>query len=396
VTTTDDVRSSPANAWLLVARREIMVKVTDRAFLIGTLVTVAIIIGVIVAQGLFAGRTQDVTLVTTPEASQLAAVVQQVADTDDDLAITVREVDDQAAARAEITTEAADAWLHQEDDVWTLTTKSEPESTLEGLVALVVRQQVLATNAAEVGTSIEALEEGTTLETSFLDGDTARAELAAIVGFAFAFLFYIASLIFGITLANSVVEEKQSRVAEIIATAIPLRHLLMGKILGNTVLAVSQLVLYAVVGLIGLAFTDYRDLVAEISGPVVWFIVFFLAGFTLLACLWAVAGSLASRTEDVQSTSVPLTMLVMAILFGALTLDGNWQAVGSFVPPLSAVIMPIRLLEGDATWWEGVIALGLLIAATFGTVRICERIYRRSLLQTGGQVSLRKAWRAED
>lgn len=393
---TDDVRSSPANAWALVARREVMVKITDRAFLIGTLVTVAIIIGVILAQAFFAGRTQDVTVVTTPEAAPLAALVQQVAQADDDLNVTVDEVDDEAAATAAIRAESADAWLHQDGEVWTLTTKSEPESSLEDLVALVVRQQVLATNAAEAGTTLEALEEGTTLETSFLEGDSQRAELAAIVGFAFAFLFYVASLIFGITLANSVVEEKQSRVAEIIATAIPLRHLLMGKILGNTVLAVSQLLLYAVVGLIGLAFTDYGDLVADISGPVVWFIVFFLAGFTLLACLWAVAGSLASRTEDVQSTSVPLTMLVMAILFGGLVLDGTWQTIGSFVPPLSAVIMPIRLLEGDATWWEGLIALGLLVIATLGTVRICERIYRRSLLQTGGQVSLRKAWSAQD
>lgn len=392
----DDVLSSPANAWWLVARREIMVKATDRAFLIGTFVTIAIIVGLVGVQAYFAGRTQDVTMVTTTQAAPVAEAVQQAAKADDDLAVTLLEVDDDAAAKEAVADEKADAWLHQEGDTWVLTTKSDAESSLESLVATVIRQLALETNAAAAGTSLEELEQGATLETAFLDGDAQRAELASIVGFAFAFLFYVASLMFGIALANSVVEEKQSRVAEIIATAIPLRHLLIGKIVGNTVLAVTQLAIYSVVGLIGLAFTDYRELIPTVSGPVVWFIAFFLAGFAVLACLWAVAGSLASRTEDLQSTSMPLTVLVMGILFGGLILDGTWQTIGSFVPPLSAVLMPIRLLEGDASWWEGLIALALLVGMAVVTVRVCERIYRRSLLQTGGQISLRRAWRAED
>ena len=395
-TSRDAVRTSPANAWLLVARREIMVKATDRAFLIGTIATIAIIVGLVAVQVYFASRTQEVTLVNTADVTPLAQVVQQAAEADDDLSITLVEVADDAAAESAVSDETADAWLHRDGDTWVLTTKSEAEASLEPIVALAVRQSVLEANAAEVGTSVAELEKGATLETTLLEGDSKRADLAKIVGLAFAFLFYVASLMFGLALANSVVEEKQSRVAEIIATAIPLRHLLIGKIVGNTALAVTQLTLYAVVGLIGLAFTDFRDLVPEISGPVVWFIAFFLAGFTLLACMWAVAGSLASRTEDLQSTSMPLTVLVMAILFGGLILDGTWQTICSFVPPLSAVLMPIRLVEGDATWWQGLIALALLVAAALVTVRICERIYRRSLLQTGGQISLRRAWRAED
>ncbi len=392
----DQVSASPANAWLLVARREIMVKATDKAFLIGTLVTIAIIVGLVAAQVYFASRTQEVTMVTTAEVAPLGELVQQTAEADDDLSVTLVEADDDAAAEAAVADEEADAWLHQDGDTWVLTTKSEAESSLESVVSLVVGQQALEQNAAAAGTSVEELQKGATLETALLDGDSERAELASIVGFAFAFLFYVASLMFGIALANSVVEEKQSRVAEIIATAIPLRHLLIGKIVGNTALAVTQLTIYSVVGLIGLAFTDFRDLVPEISGPVVWFIAFFLAGFTVLACLWAVAGSLASRTEDLQSTSMPLTVLVMGILFGGLILEGTWQTIGSFVPPLSAVLMPIRLLEGDAAWWEGLIALALLVLMALVTVRVCERIYRRSLLQTGGQISLRRAWRAED
>lgn len=88
----------------------------------------------------------------------------------------------------------------------------------------------------------------------------------------------MASLIFGMTLANSVVEEKQSRIVEIIATKIPVRHLLAGKIAGNTVLAVGQMALYAAIGLVGLRFTPYSFL-PSVSGALGWFLVFFLLGF---------------------------------------------------------------------------------------------------------------------
>jgi ABC-2 type transport system permease protein len=315
---------------------------------------------------------------------------------DEDVVVAVEQVPDDAAARAAVSNESADAWLHQRDGAWVLTTRSEPAGALEVVTGNVVRDVTLQANAESVGTSLDALQRGTSLSTAFLEGDAQQALLVRILGFAFAFLFYTSSLIFGITLANSVVEEKQSRVAEIIAARIPVRHLLAGKVVGNTVLAVAQLALYLAVGMIGLAFTDFSGLVAGVSGSVAWFLVFFLAGFVALSCLWAVAGSLASRTEDVQSTSAPLTILVMGVLFAGLLLEGAAQTVGSFVPPLSAVVMPIRLLGGSATWWEAVLALALLLVAAALTVAFGERVYRRSLLQTGGRVSLRRAWQAED
>jgi ABC-2 type transport system permease protein len=390
-------RSGAGRAWLLVTQREIMVKATDRSFLIGTLVSIAVIAGLIAIQVLLASRTQEYTVVATSSAAAMADAVERAAPgIDKNVDVTVREVTDDASARAAVTDESADAWLHPHDDGWVLTTKSDTQGGLEQVVAEVVRDEVLKGNASAAGTTVDDITRGSTLDTSLLQGDTQRSTLARIVGFSFAFLFYTASLMFGITLANSVVEEKQSRIVEIIATAIPLRHLLAGKVLGNTMLAVVQLTLYVAVGLIGLAFTEYSDLIPAISGPIVWFVVFFLAGFGALACLWAVAGSLASRTEDLQSTTTPLTLLILTVLFGGLLLEGTWQTVGSFIPPLSAVLMPIRLIEQDAAWWEAALALALLLAMAATTVTLGERIYRRSLLQSGGRVSVRRAWRTEE
>lgn len=388
---------TPTNGWMLVARREVTVKLTDKAFLIGTVVTVAIIAGLIVLQGLLGQRTQHFTVAATSSAAAMASRVQERAPAlDDQVAVEVERVRDDAAGRTAVADESADAWLHEQDGAWVLTAKSKPQDGLEAVTQEVVREVVLDRNAQAAGTTVQALQQGAELRTALLEGGEQRAELVGIVSFAFSFLFYLAALMFGVTLANSVLEEKQSRVVEIIATAIPVRHLLAGKIVGNTLLAVGQLALYVAVGLVGLAFTDYSGLVAGLSGPVVWFVVFFLAGFVALACLWAVAGSLASRAEDLQSTATPLTMLILAVLFGGLLLEGAARTIGSFVPPLSAVLMPIRLLEGDAPWWQALAALALLLLAAGGTVLVGERVYRRSLLQTGGRVSLRQAWRAED
>lgn len=393
----DPDRSSTRRAWLLVARREVLVKATDRSFLVGTLVTVGILIAVTVLQVVLAGRTSSYDVAATPTA---AAMTRQVAAAasgiDEDVVVRVRAVPDDAAARAAVLDESADAWLHQAGDGWVLTTKSEPNGSLTAVVGEVVRTQVLQANAAAAGTTVTALERGAKLTTGFLEGDTQRAELVSIIAFAFAFLFYLGTLLFGVSLANSVVEEKQSRIVEIIATAIPIRHLLAGKVVGNTVLAFAQLVLFVGVGLVGLAFTDFSSLVSGITAPVIWFVVFFVAGFASLACLWAVAGSLAGRTEDLQSTTTPLTMLVMGTLFAGLLLEGRWQAVASYLPPTSAVVMPIRLLRGDAGWPQALVALALLVLAGLLAIRVGERIYRRSLLRSGGRVTVRQAWTAQD
>lgn len=392
-------RGAVRSAWALVARREVMVKLTDRAFVLGTLFTLVLIAGFMGYSAWDAGRTSEYTVVSTAADRSVADRVSTVAaQTDGDVAVTVETVPDEAAARAEVTDGEADAWLHRapSGNGWVLTTDSEEEDALTRVTTDAVRQAALEAQAAELGTTAQQLEAGSTVTTQLLSGDAQRAALASGVAFAFAFLFYIAALTFGLTLANSVVEEKQSRIVEIIATSIPVRQLLVGKVAGNSVLAIAQMVLYAGVALVGLSFTPFASLVPAISGPVVWFLVFFVAGFVALAALWAVAGSLASRTEDVQSTSTPLTFLIMAVFFGALFVDGTVKVVLSFVPPFSAVLMPTRLLEGQAQWWEAVIALGLLLAAAGVIVTVAERLYRRSLLQTGGKLSMRQAWSAPE
>jgi ABC-2 type transport system permease protein len=386
-------RSGTEPAWLLVTRREVVSRITDKSFLLGTVLMVVLIAGFIGFSAWQDEKTDAVTLAATPDSVAMAtAIADGAPEVDDKVDVTVVEVDDQVAAETALREDEADAWLHPSDDGWELTSESSEQDSLTEVTEAVVRQQVLADNAASVGATIEELQAGSTVTTDFLRGDAERASVAEAVGFVFVFMFYFAALVFGMQLASSVIEEKQSRIVEIIAAAIPLRHLLAGKVLGNTALAVIQLLVYLAVGLVGLSFTSYASYVPALSGPTAWFIGFFLAGFIALACLWAVAGSLASRTEDLQATSTPLTMLMLVMFFGGLSLDGRGQVIASFVPPVSAVVMPKRILAGGVEWWEPLLALVLLAAFAAVTVWVGERLYRRALLQTGGRVSLRQAW----
>jgi ABC-2 type transport system permease protein len=395
MSTDENTERNTDPAWLLVTRREVVSRITDKSFLFGTAFMVVLIAGFIGFSAWQDERTDRVTLAATPDAVAMAGAIAEAApEVDDTVEVTVVEMDDEAAAETALREDEADAWLHPTDDGWQLTSESSEQDALTAVARTVVRQQVLAENAAGAGTSVEALEAGSTVTTDFLRGDAEKAAVAQAVGFVFVFLFYFAALVFGMQLASSVIEEKQSRIVEIIAAAIPLRHLLAGKVLGNTALAMIQLLVYLAVGLVGLSFTPYKSFVPALSGPTAWFIGFFLAGFVALACLWAVAGSLASRTEDLQATSTPLTMLMLVMFFGGVSLEGRAQVIASYVPPVSAVVMPKRILAGGVEWWEPLLALGLLGVFAAVTVWIGERLYRRALLQTGGRVSLRQAWAA--
>lgn len=389
--------STPRAAWAIVAKREILAKMLDKSFIIGTVLTLVIIAGFMVLSAVMQDRTQTYDVVASGSDIAFAKTLgEQVSTIDDKVIVNVRTADSADAARAQVLDDKADVWLHKMGDDWTLTAATEVPSGLQSAATTVVRQATVAANAQAAGTSIDAIEQGATLKADILKGNADKQGFAKVMGFVLAFLFYMASIGFGMQLAGSVVEEKASRIVEIIATKIPVRQLLIGKILGNTSIAVAQMVLYTGIGLIGLSFSTYKSFLPSATAGIGWFLAFFLVGFLVIACAWAVAGALASRSEDLQQTAMPLTMLMMAMWFSVFLAKGVVLTVLSFVPPFSAILMPIRILEGSAAWWEPIVALLLLIALAAVIVRGAERLYRRSLLQTQGKLSLKQAWSAPE
>lgn len=391
-------------AWRIVAGREIMVKLRDRNFIISTLTTLGVIIVAFAVSFFVGGQSQSKTLaVVSPEST---AIAQQAAAgspgasgpfAPGDIELTLAEFPDDAAAEQAVSDGDADAALLGAPGDWTLVGTDSVDGAIAGSVGAVIAADALATNAADAGTTVEDLTAGSVVGERLLEPNGGADEgVQYIAGFVFVFLFYMAAILFGYAIANSVVEEKQSRIVEILATAIPLRQLLVGKVLGNAALAMGQLVLFVGVALVGVSFTDSGAMLPGLLGPSAWFLVFFAVGFVALACVWAVCGSLASRTEDLQATTMPMTMLLVGLLLLGLMGSGTTQVIASYVPIASVVTMPARLLAGTAAWWEPVLSLALTLAAAAALIAIAERIYRRSLLQTGGRLSLRQALRVQE
>ncbi|WP_292697009.1 ABC transporter permease, partial [Microbacterium sp. 69-10] len=138
-----------------------------------------------------------------------------------------------------------------------------------------------------------------------------------------------------------------------------------------------------------------NQLLAGIGAPVLWFAVFFLFGFILLASLYSGAAAMVSRQEDIGSTTMPLMMLVMAPYILVIIFNDNplVMTILSYIPFSAPVAMPVRLFVGEAQWWEPLLSLALLLAACVGAILIGAKIYENSLLRMGARVKLGEALR---
>ncbi|WP_245669368.1 ABC transporter permease [Nocardia speluncae] len=389
---------APRGVWRIVTEREVMVKLRDRNFLISTVITIVAIVASLAISGFMSGRTETVDIAVTGNDAgpvvQTAAGLAELAGSN--VIFSTHPVADVAAVEQQVRDGEADAGLVSDPGGWRLIGKESVNDEVNTYVTTAAQQLALQRNAEAAGITLDELGRGGQVTYDVLDDSAVDPGFAQIMTFVFAFLFYIASILFGMSIAQSVVEEKQNRIVEILASAIPLRQLLIGKIIGNTLMAFGQLVLFAGAGLAGLAVMGNTEYITQIAGAAGWFIVFFVVGFLALASLWAVAGSLATRNEDLQSTSTPLSMLIMIVLFLGIFASGTAQTVTSYVPIVSIVTMPARLAEGTAAWWEPLVSLAVMAATAYGIVVVAERIYRRSLMQTQGRLTYRQALSVED
>jgi ABC-2 type transport system permease protein len=222
---------------------------------------------------------------------------------------------------------------------------------------------------------------------------TARV-VAAIVA---ALLMYVSLGLYGQAVAAGVAQEKTSRTAEVLLAAVRPRELLAGKVLGIGLTGLGQLAIAATAGLIANAGIHSAKIPASIWGLLPGFLVCFFAGFMLYALAYAAAGALVARQEEVQSAIVPIAMPLLIgylLVYAAVAHpDAGWVKVASFLPPLTATLMPARIALGHVPWWQLVLAAVIMAASIYAMVRVAARVYERSLLRGGGRVSWRAALR---
>ncbi|HTJ37018.1 MAG TPA: ABC transporter permease [Dactylosporangium sp.] len=342
----------------LVAARELKVKLRDKTFLFSTLFFLFFAAASTVLPALFAGGASSVAV--APGSVYEARL--------HDAGLEVK-----VAAEPEKLVRDGDA------DAAVVDKGGQPE--------------VLAMKSAP-GDVVRAL--STAPEVRLLDPSAVDELASYLVPFMFALVFFFTSLTFGLQIAQSVTEEKQTRMVEILVAAVPVRALLVGKVVAGGILALAQVALIALVSVTGAQFTDDADNLLPLLAPAMtWFIPFFVLGFVMLASLWAAVGALVNRLEDINNAGMPVQLAVMAPFFLVIFLQDNPTAmrVMSYVPLSAPTAMPVRLFDGDAAGWEPFVALAVLALTTVGALLAGARIYEGSLLRTNGRTSWGAAWR---
>ncbi|GLW07655.1 ABC transporter permease [Microtetraspora sp. NBRC 13810] len=376
-----------SNLWL-VARREIAIRARTRSFVVGLLVTAVMVAGVSFLPRLFGGP--DSFTVGLVGSAALEPAVKTLAQ---DVTVTFRRFPDEAAARAAVTEGDVDAAVV---DNRSLLADGEVQQSLGALlksghqvVQTEERLRAAGLDPAKVAeaTRVPPLQE---VSVSAASGDAGvRAGVATVVVLALFFLLMSSVM----QVAMGVVEEKGSRIVELLLTSIRPWQLLGGKIVGLGVLGLVNLVVVIVAGLgSALAAGLVADLPPGMAGIVAGAVVWFLLGYAFFAAMAGSLGALVSRQEEVSSVLTPMMTLMMAAYFVAFFAVAQPTAtlarVLSLIPPFSSMVMPVRMAATEVPLWEVALAAVLMVLAVVGVLLLGARIYRRAVLRTGARVGL--------
>jgi len=381
-------------AVLEVARREVVERVRERSFLVSTLVTLLIIAAVVVLPQVLGGDgVQRKVAVASPAGAELAAAAQARARALD-VTVDVRRAAPGEAERLVRDGEADAALVGDPVEVLARDgLDTELEAVLQGASAALRGQEALA----DEGVSPEAARAALApppLPVRALEGEGGDEGLAFIA----TFLLYGQLIGYGFWIAMGIVEEKASRVVEVLLGAVRPRDLLAGKVLGIGVVALGQLLLIGVVSVALALAVGALEVAGDALVPLAVVLGAFLLGYAFYACAFATAGALVPRQEEVQNVTTPLTLLLVASLFLAFAAiddpGGGLARVATLLPPVAPMVLPVRLIAGEVPAWEVALSVLLLLAATAGLVRVAARVYRSAVLQTGSRIGLRAAWRA--
>ncbi|QNE21987.1 ABC transporter permease [Kribbella qitaiheensis] len=375
--------------WQLVAHREVSTKLRDKTFLGSTGFLLILVLAAVLIPALIAGRSGPDKIAVLDDAG--AKVVQTADAIKGGSSYEATRTTDLAAAEQLVTDGDVKAALLPGGNGFVVVGKEKVDTDLQSNLREAVANLGMEQNAAKVGLTPEQLHANTQLREKLLDPGPLPGVVADFVSIGLALIFYVTALGFGMQIAQSVVQEKESRVVEILAAAIPIRALLWGKVIGNTVLALIQIVVIGAASLVGLLATGQADILKVVAPVAGWFVIFFVLGFVALAGLWAVAGSLATRQEDLSSTTMPGQMILMIPFFFSAFAGGGAKEVASFVPIASSMSMPGRMLTGNVPVWQPLLAIVILLLSTVLIVRLGARVYERTLLKTGRRLGYREA-----
>jgi ABC-2 type transport system permease protein len=392
----------PREAIRLIAGREIRERTKSRAFRIVTIVLIAIGIGAVAIPAATSNKpapTIDVGLVGTypgPLQRTMTAVGSTVG-----VAVRLHDERDVAAARAALRSGALD--LAVVDSERLLVDRQIDQSTSSlGRLAAALSQAVGLSKAltaagltpAEVQQALDA--PPLPLQTvQHAAADLTKRRALAYIGLL---LLYISLVTYGGWVAVGVLEEKSSRIVEILLSTVRPATLLGGKVLGIGACGLLQFAAITAAALVTSAVVGANVLPSGSTLAILSTLMWFVLGFAFYSSLYAAAGSLGSKPQDAQAVAAPLQVFLLIIYFvgtftALATPDSPLIVVLSFFPPTAPMTMSVRAIVGDVPGWQIAISVVLTVAGTVFLIRLAGRVYARAILRTGPRLKLRQAWR---
>jgi ABC-2 type transport system permease protein len=255
---------------------------------------------------------------------------------------------------------------------------------------------------------VKRLRAGLRTERFSTTGRSASGRVNIIFAAIVVILLYTTILMYGQNVLRGVIEEKQTRVAEVVVSSIRPTTLLAGKVLGVGAVGLTQMTIWMfattlmfrfrvpLMELFGLPATNI-PLPSVSAGQIAILLVFFLLGYTLYSALFAAVGAMVSSEQEAQQAQMPVVlMLVMSIIFLQPVLlepDGSLAIALSLTPISSPIMMPLRMSTIDVPAWEVGISILTLIAGCYLAVYFAAKVYRTGLLMHGKRVSFREVFK---
>ncbi len=391
------------NRWtqtILLTKREFVTRATSKVFLVATGVMVLVIIAIGPVISLFGND---------PEPIRIAIVGAEPAGIEEGLAaraaLVEREVeitryDSLAAGEGDLEEGTVDALLVDGTSI----VFNEDESLV---VVQVITDSVnsrariaLMENLGLTPSEMQELNEPEQIVVRTLVVADPEERPRRVAAFAGVLVLFATIITFGQFVAMGTVEEKQNRVVEMVLSRVKASQVLVGKVLGIGALGLVQLLVLAAAALVAFNIIDVEGIsLGSIGAEIVaWVFFWFLLGYTLYAFMYATLGATVSRQEDLQGVLVlPAIFILPAFFIAQLAVaepDLPIVRFGSFFPPWTPMIMPIRSALGSAQPWEVALSTALVVAGIVLLVWVGSRVYTGALLRTGGTVKLRDAWRS--
>ncbi len=422
---------------LIVARREFLVRARTRAYRITTVLLVLVGIAVALApigiRWFDRGSQTKIAVVSSAElsfdpAAALGAFLNASnPEGSTPFAVSSRASLDEAKAsveRGDVSAALAIARGSSGDLAFTLVTKDIATQRIPQFLRLAAtslgtkdRLDRLGVTAAGQATLATPVSVELVPPTPPKPGEVPRAAIdviaGALIGQVLVIFLFMAVILYGQWVAMSVAEEKSSRVMEIVLNAASPFELLGGKVLGVGGLGLVQYVAAFVPAVLALLFSDQIAALVLGGDAASWklpegltpgvlgaFAVFFVLGFLLYAVLYAAAGSLVSRMEDVNNVVAPMSLLGVAgylvavyAASGLIPADAGWVVALSFFPLASPYLMLSRVIVGQAGLVDVAVASGILVVTIVGVLWLAARVYEAGVLMYGQRPSVRTMFR---